>query len=672
MPVRPDHATELAHAISKPSLRIRMRRVIRRDSRVRTAAGLMTLLSTLLLIGLPASTPAGEIRWSQDGKWLVFGQDENPEARARVSPGWLFRPEAFDSIARTGAEPKRAPNPGDALMRLWVMRADLKFRQELDRSDVFLSDPCWTPDGTSIVYARVDRLPGGSYRWTLREVYELSRSGTKARDLQRIELPPNWSVPPAGSRQAVVLRQIHASSGQILHGDPATFEPVLYDIASQEVRARFPKGYNARAGAGGAMVAWLRGPDEWPPAAAELVITNVADGRSQVLGNFLPDALPVFSSDGRSLYAARHQKPPEQVTVSTGSDWPDIARIDLRSFKPERFSRPIMTPVAPPERLAGFSVALDVDEEMLLCAATILNRPAEISWFQPKTAATYKRFPPLDVVTHATELSLSADQRLALRLGTPAQVLETSGLPAAICDPRTEMLSPLVPDEACLDGWIDFLVRAVIRNRGETPGAADPLAARSASSRMFTVMPTIEETTGDNPLANRLRRIGNIGLASLGIDARNPDLSRLDRLSQAHLEAASLFFALTRRYDAALASLDRIDGEAFDEQHRCRLYAVAAQLNVAAGRPAEGLLILEALKASEPRNLGRVSFDGRGGWVIEPERPTDWENYLERMTTTARNAANALERTPDEPLPGGQDLRPAGNAIESGVGIAPP
>ncbi len=632
---------------------------------------LVLLIVSLFVAAPQAPLSAGEIRWSPDGRWLIFGQREDLAARGRIRPGWLFRPESFD------ARPAEPENPGTGFQRIWVARADGNFRTELDRSDVFLSDPCWAIDGRTIVYARIERQPNGGYLWSLREVYELSQAGAKSRTLLRIELPKDWKIPPSGDKSAVVLRQIHASgAGLIIFGDPKTFEPVLFDSTSQEIRARFPHGYNARIGLGGGLVAWLRSADVWPPLASELVLTTISDGRSKILENFLPDAIPIFSADGSSVFAGRHQKPPEGLSAPRGSDWPDIARIDLKTFKPERYSRPISTPIVPDERLAGFSVALDVEEEMLICSASIRSasvgdRPAEISWFQPKTAATYKRFPPLDVVTPATNLALSVDEKLALRLGLPDSLLDSSRLPAAICDPRTEMLYPLVPDEACIDTWIDFLVRTVVRNRRE--GAANPaLAPAIASASRFSLMPLIEETTGDNPPANRLRRIGNIGLAALGFDPKKPDMDRLDKLTPAHMEAACLFFALTRRYEAAQACLARISPAGIENDRRCRLYALTAQLSVAAGKVHEGALILEALGSGESRDIGQIASDGRGGWILEPPVPNDWQAYLEKLTSAARAASKAFDENASAGLPGQNGSVGAERSSDQGAAVATP
>lgn len=141
------------------------------------------------------------------------------------------------------------------------------------------------------------------------------------------------------------------------------------------------------------LVAWLRVlAGSLASARFGACTHDHSDGRSKILENFLPDAIPIFSADGSSVFAGRHWSP-EGLSAPRGSDWPDIARIDLgKTFKPKR-SRPISTPIVPDERLAGFSVALDVEEEMLICSASIRSasvgdRPAEISWFQPKTAAT--------------------------------------------------------------------------------------------------------------------------------------------------------------------------------------------------------------------------------------------------------------------------------------------
>lgn len=229
--------------------------------------------------------------------------------------------------------------------------------------------------------------------------------------------------------------------------------------------------------------------------------------------------------------------------------------------------------------------------------------------------------------TPATNLALSVDEKLALRLGLPDSLLDSSRLPAAICDPRTETLYPLVPDEACIDTWIDFLVRTVVRNRRE--GAANPGWSPRSLRRLDSLMPLIEETTGDNPPANRLRRIGNIGLAVLGSQSRrSPTWTGWTNSRPLDMEAACLFFALTRRYEAAQACLARISPAGIENDRRCRLYALTAQLSVAAGKVHEGALILEALGSGESRDIGQIASDGRGAG-FEPPVPNDWQAYLE-------------------------------------------
>jgi len=264
------------------------------------------------------------------------------------------------------------------------------------------------------------------------------------------------------------------------------------------------------------------------------------------------------------------------------------------------------------------------------------------------------------VVTSATDLAISPDQRLALRLGTPEYPMETNQLPAAICDPRSEALQPLVPDAASMKIWVDFLATAALRNLSEAAGDRKRLA-ESPDRLRVSLVPTSEEASPDTPAAARMKRIGNAGLAALGFDPKNPDIKQLERLTPDDREAACLFLALTRRYEAALAALAPLATTGFDEESRFRRFAVLADLNAAAGNVQEGYLIYEALKAGETRNIGELAPDGMGGWLMKPHGGKSLHSaVLERLERTLSQAEKVPPGSNAEPPQSPVELPPAG------------
>jgi hypothetical protein len=591
-----------------------------------------------------ALSDAGEVRWSPDGNWIAFRQDTDPESVDRLKPGWLVSPDRFTAAIAPASDHRKSSSV------LWIGKADLMLWYTVDRSSVFVSEPAWRPDGSGLFFARIARNADGVLEWTLVELYGISRSGLQSRIAYRRELPKDWKPNDLNDRTSVVLSQLHAGpAGLVVLGDPLTGEPVLLDTVSQEIRARFPDGYNARIGTGSDVVAWLRSED-WPPRTADLVVTTLADGQNRLIRNVLPNAPALFGADGRTFYVGKHEKPPEGLSVPAGSDWPVIVKVDLKDFKPARYSRPISTPVTPKERLIELSFALDAEEEMLLCAPSIRPRPAEISWFLPSKASTQKRFPPLDVVTNATELSLSIDQKLAFRLGNSQFPMNAFGLPAALCDPRSEVLQPLAPDADATRNWVEFLAMTTLRNLKDQTESDQPPSVDRPKMR-FSFVPTLAEMVPESPSSTRLRRIGAVGLRALGFDPKNVDARRIERLDDERLESAVLFFALTHHYAEATKALEILSKTGLDETQRSRMIALKAQFHIARGQTEEARLTLDALSSCETKELGRLSPDGRGGWALTPIPPTQWSEFLKKLTETTVSSPRSEDGlTPHNPF----------------------
>ena len=436
----------------------------------------------------------------------------------------------------------------------------------------------------------------------------------------------------------------------MIFADPVAEELLLFKADSQEIVTRFPNGHLAKISPTGESVAWLRS-EIWPSAFAELMITKVSDAvHTSRLRNVMPDSAPIFSADGQAIYIARHQKPPEALNVPRGSDWPELCRVELKSLKTARYSPLVATPVLPSERLSGISFTLDPDEELLLYSPAISPRPVEIVWFQPKTAATYKRFPPLDLNTQVSNLSISAEDRLALRFGHQEFPLESAELPAALCELISEQIHPFVPDDATCQQWVELLTRAIARIL-YTELPAPEMLAESRIKNRFSLVPTMDEVQGDGPANIRLRRVANVGLRSLGMDPKNIKPNDLERLSAWQIEAAALFLNLTNHHKEALDALEMIRPTSLSGPDRARLIAMKAQEEIATGNSGQASIILTELMRYEPKILGTIESDGAGGLRLEKVKPDSWADYLQKMAESAAKPPSSAEgKTPLNPL----------------------
>jgi hypothetical protein len=603
---------------------------------------LVCLISVIVQNSLKA-----EIRWTPDGQWLAFRQVTSNQPLKVFEPGWIFNPSRF--IAPKPDPDIRSTEP--SLHTIWVGRADLQVWHKMATSEIFLSDPAWSPDGKSLFYAAVEKSSDKKLYWRIRQVSSFSKSKNSGLIVWEKPLPDDWRPKTSGKLARAILGQLQVGTDSLLiFADPIAEELLLFKADSQEIVTRFPNGHLAKISPTGESVAWLRS-EIWPSAFAELMITKVSDPvHTSRLRNVMPDSAPIFSADGQAIYIARHQKPPEALNVPRGSDWPELCRVELKSLKTTRYSPLVATPVLPSERLSGISFTLDPDEELLLYSPAISPRPVEIVWFQPKTAATYKRFPPLDLNTPVSSLSISAEDRLALRFGNQDFPLESAELPAALCELISEQIHPFVPDDATGQLWVELLARAIARILYTELPAPEMLAETRIKNR-FSLVPTMDEVQGDGPATIRLRRVANVGLRSLGMDPKNIKPTDLERLSAWQIEAAALFLNLTNHHKEALVALEMIRPTTLTGTDRARLIAMKAQEEIANGNPDQASMILTELMRFEPKILGSLESDGAGGLRLEKVRPDAWSEYLQKMSAAAANPPSSAEgKTPLNPL----------------------
>lgn len=589
-----------------------------------------------------------EIRWTPDGLWFAYRQENSSQPLPVFEPGWLFNPARF-------LEPQSTPpnQTAKSIQTIWIGRSDLNFWHKLASSTLFLSDPAWSLDGRFLYYAAAETSPDNSLTWRIHQVSSLGNPTTNPGDvvIWESKLSPGWQPKPIGTMARSILNQLQAGPDRLLiFADPLRDELLLFRADTQEIAARFPGGHLAKINPTGEWVAWLRS-EIWPAKNADLILTKINEAvHTTRLQNVLPDSAPVFSADGQALYIARHQKPPEALSVPSGSDWPELARIELKTLKATRYSALVATPVLPAERLSGISFTLDPDEELLLYSPAISPRPVEIIWFQPKTAATYKRFPPIDLHTEVSSLALSLNDQLALRFGHQTFPLESAQLPAGLCELISEQIHPFTPDDAARQVWGHLLVTNIARIIYNEMPSPEKLAESRTRPR-FSLIPEIEQGQGDSPASLRLRRVANIGLRSLGMDPKRVSLKDLEKLTGWQIEAAALFLILTNHHAEALKALEMIGISSLTETDRARLIALIAQEQIAQGDSEQALLILTELLRFEPKVLGQIESDGAGGWSLTPTKTAPWFDHLKKLAEAAANPPRSAEGTsPINPL----------------------
>lgn len=597
----------------------------------------------LASFGFTCGTCDAEIRWSVDGTWLAYRQVTRPDTNQSLEAGWLFDPDRFVA-ANTPV------NASSAIHQLWIGRADLKTWRPLAFASRFLSHPAWAADNRSIFYAGVEEETSKKIFWRVRQVRSVGNGQPKSDVVWEKPLPDDWSPPAPGSRSHIVLSEMQAGpDGLLVFADPLAQELVLFRTDNQDIVATFPQGHFARIHPNAGFVAWLR-TEAWPPTTAELVLTKLPDGtHSTHLKNVLPHAAPQFSADGQAVYIPRHQKPPGALSVPPGSDWPEIARVELKQSKATRYSQLVSTPVLPTEELTSLSFSLNQEEVLLVYSPFIRPRPNEIIWFQPKTAATYKRFPAMDFRVPAHHLALSRDDTLALRLGPVPQPFNTSELPAGLCDLLTEQVLPFVPDSYARKAWVELLARTILEIIQKDMAVSD--AAKAQEQARFSFIPDLEKLPPDGPVTLRLRRVANVGLRSLGLDPKKVDTRKLQGLEGWEFEAAALFLILTNHHTEALESLKLIPDHNFSPVERGRRLAAIAQEEITLGNRPEATMILELLFRTEPNILGALESDGQGGLMLMPVVASPWLDHLKNLEKLSLNTPRLIEgRSPQNPL----------------------
>ncbi len=566
-----------------------------------------------LLVAFSCSGQAAD--WSPDGRWLAFALDESPGA-GRLDPAWLL---GAPTPAPTGMG-----QPGERRWRIWATQVESGQSVLLAESTGPLSGPAWSPDGTTLAYARwVDDPKQGA-----RVEVQLQNGPDRRRVLASLPV----QAPPSGRRDFGERSVCWSPDGRSL----------AVPVPGDQLRVlRVETGATIASMGEIAAVAWApdsqrlayhrTGPDPG------LVLWDARTQQSRRLAESLAtDRLPapIWSRDGRAVWhlsptpvrAAKSPSQPRRGPVP-GRPMADESRYQVRLLRTNVASGEIESllalqhdRIAALEHLQALALALDAESDELFSAIAVEGEPVVLTWAHPRGGDTVKRFHPIHESVAIRGITLGPAgpaRRLALQVAGPGRPV----LPA-LCDPRTEAIEPIAPSVTSRSAWSALLLDAVA-NAAE--GKSSGVEAGSAVLGRPTRLPLPGEFDTDHPTTIRLRRLGRLGR---GLDAL-PPTSDSDLLEPPSglAEARLVFDCLL---DDHRTVLDRLEAEpdlipAASPDSRLRRLGFLAQEHLALGedeRAAPMIAFLVSARSGEQQVVEETAqgprletIEGEGDWT---------------------------------------------------------
>ena len=435
---------------------------------------------------IAASLPAGAsgeapLAWSPDGRWIAYVLAERP-APVVLPPGRVLDPHD------EGPNPETPPS-----FRLWATRPETGESVLLAESDRALTSPAWSGDGSALAYGRLVRVEGGRARFEIVVQEALDRRRViSAQELgvDRLELdaalggaPVAWS--PDGRHLAVP--HLEPAGIAILRADRGTLLKVLEGASGL--------GWSPD----GQLAAYYR------DNALYLLDTAFAAPRRLTPA---PDTerLPAvqWSRDGRSIVMLQRGAIPGPGRRRLGppGERAELVRIDPETGQMTPLRSLLHPPVVEPDAFRAASFALDATGEQLFYTTLVRGQSSQITWSFPRQNVVKSRFNPADESLPLGDLALSPHgARLALRVGEgPA------GL-AALCDPETPRLLPLVPDDDARAEWVALLTATADGILAAIP----PHATDSSTLERIIALPSPAELRAQTALLPRLRHLARVG-----------------------------------------------------------------------------------------------------------------------------------------------------------------
>ena len=614
----------------------------------RTQSSFLVLVGALTL----APTPSTAQRWSPDGRWLAYAL-----AAPQRPGGPRFLISGRDGEIRPEAETR---------YRLWATRVEGDGPRldsvRLAEGLAPICQPGWNHDGSALAYARLVRSDG-----------DQAAEADSDPPLDRLEVVIQ-SDPDSG--RVVLVHDV----GPIAESDGAAFHlrELAWSADGKFLAVPLP-------GASGLLVVNLEtgkplreilgatGPS-WSPAGALLAFGRGGESPGLALFDPLADEVRLLAP------GPEQDRLPPAIWVEEGArllrivyrpivaeaDRPRRTRPRIEGGEPSPLSFELVPASGgPPSPLRAFalspfsgfddsfvlSLTLGADGERLFSASGPEGGQTAIRGESFRSDQVFSRFNPF--LPGATLVGLSACPRpgttwLALRIGP-----RDHPSPPALCDPDSERLIPIAPDDAARSSWSAAILDRVGGVLAQPAAGMGPTPIEGQTGDRPTPLPApIDLAEGDLATAY-LRRLARFGRALEldGADAR-PD--------PAAAEARLVFAYAAGDFRAALPALDALWPAAGSRDDRRRLLGLRAQILMGLDDHEGASAILEGLIADGPPE-GVSILEGPDGPLRLADPPGGWSEALSRRLAEFRSgdvAAGVNSPTdfrvfnPDAPTPG--------------------